>query len=253
MTQLLVSVRSPIEAIAAVDGGADIVDVKEPQRGSLGCASPAMIQEIHSALNSHRVHPPLSVALGELPEWNAAPRDDIRQTIKATAPRFLKIGLAGTQSRNIPNLTAAAASFRHSATASWFDEWQQLRSEIAESSTWVAVAYADADQAGSPGIDDVLSAAITSNCSVLLIDTHAKDTRSLFAHLAGSELMAIRERTLHHGLKLALAGQITLANLPDVIRIEPDIIAVRGAVCDGGLRTASVSATLVQQFRAAFV
>ena len=253
MTQLLVSVRSPIEAIAAVAGGADIVDVKEPHHGSLGCATSEVILEICSALRSHRVQPPLSFALGELSEWNSVPRDDLRRTIKATAPRFLKVGLAGTQSGSIQDLKAASARFGLNATASWFDEWRQLRELIAEPSAWVAVAYADAEQARSPDIDDVLSAAIKADCGVLLIDTHSKDTRSLIAHLSVPYLMSIRERTARHGLKLALAGQITIATLPEVVCIQPDIIAVRGAVCDAGERTATVSAKLVQQFREAFV
>ncbi len=253
MTQLLVSVRSAIEAIAAMAGGADIVDVKEPHRGSLGSASPNVIFEVSTALGSHPGHPPLSVALGELHEWDSDSRDELCRTIDVTAPRFLKIGLAGTQSESNQNVTAAAATVRLNATPSWFVKWQQLRSTIAGPSAWVAVAYADAEQAGSPSVHDVLSAAITTDCSVLLIDTHSKDARSLLAYLSASELMAIRERTSRHGLKLALAGQITLANLPDVVPIHPDIIAVRGAVCDAGERTSTVSAKLVQQFREAFV
>jgi uncharacterized protein (UPF0264 family) len=251
MTQLLVSVRSAIEAIAAMAGGADIVDVKEPHRGSLGCASPNVIFEVSTAVGSHPGHPPLSIALGELYEWDCDSRDELCRTIDVTAPRFLKIGLAGTQSGSIQNVTAATAGL--SATPSWFAKWQQLRSTIAAPSAWVAVAYADAEQAGSPSLHDVLSAAITTDCSVLLIDTHSKDARSLLAYLSTSELMAIRERTSRHGLKLALAGQITLANLPDVVPVHPDIIAVRGAVCDAGERTSTVSAKLVQQFREAFV
>ena len=36
----LVSVRSPEEALAALEGGADLIDVKEPSRGPLGAADP---------------------------------------------------------------------------------------------------------------------------------------------------------------------------------------------------------------------
>ena len=35
---LLVSVRSAAEALSALAGGADVIDVKEPNRGSLGAA-----------------------------------------------------------------------------------------------------------------------------------------------------------------------------------------------------------------------
>ena len=39
MTGLLVSVRSASEARVALAAGVDVIDVKEPNRGSLGAAS----------------------------------------------------------------------------------------------------------------------------------------------------------------------------------------------------------------------
>ncbi len=42
MTRLLVSVRSAAEAEIALSAGADLIDVKEPSRGSLGAADPAV-------------------------------------------------------------------------------------------------------------------------------------------------------------------------------------------------------------------
>ena len=36
MTRLVISVRNVAEAIAAAAGGADLIDLKEPNRGALG-------------------------------------------------------------------------------------------------------------------------------------------------------------------------------------------------------------------------
>src|SRR5690554_1200212 len=44
--RLLVSVRSPEEAEAALVGGADLIDVKEPAAGSLGRAADAVIEAV---------------------------------------------------------------------------------------------------------------------------------------------------------------------------------------------------------------
>ena len=55
MTRLLVSVRSVEEAEAALAGGADLIDVKEPTRGSLGRADDAVIAAI---LRRRRWPPP---------------------------------------------------------------------------------------------------------------------------------------------------------------------------------------------------
>ena len=44
--RLLVSVRSAEEVSAALAGGADIIDAKEPARGSLGRVTPAVLSAI---------------------------------------------------------------------------------------------------------------------------------------------------------------------------------------------------------------
>ena len=45
-TRLLVSVRSADEAEAAIAGGADVIDVKEPSHGPLGMSEPDQYSKI---------------------------------------------------------------------------------------------------------------------------------------------------------------------------------------------------------------
>ena len=47
--RLLVSVRAAAEVAPALAGGADIIDAKEPARGSLGAVSPTRLREIAAA------------------------------------------------------------------------------------------------------------------------------------------------------------------------------------------------------------
>ena len=68
MSKLLVSVRSADEAQAALDGGASIIDVKEPSLGSLGRASEAAIAAVVNRV-ARRI--PISAALGDLDEHRA--------------------------------------------------------------------------------------------------------------------------------------------------------------------------------------
>ena len=50
--KLLVSVSNADEAFAAVEGGADIIDAKDPSRGALGPVSPeAFLKSAASALD----------------------------------------------------------------------------------------------------------------------------------------------------------------------------------------------------------
>src|SRR5437867_1331389 len=84
MTQLLISVRSVAEAEAAIAGGAEIIDIKEPARGSLGRADDAVVRAIVEHVAGRQ---PISMALGELlddPGWP----DELFTGL-------VKIGLAG--------------------------------------------------------------------------------------------------------------------------------------------------------------
>src|SRR5260370_41937993 len=87
MAGLLVSVRDAMEVGPALEGGADLIDVKEPNHGSLGCASAPVREEVVDVV-AGRV--PVSAALGELID-----EDGI------DVPRFAyaKYGLAGCLGR----------------------------------------------------------------------------------------------------------------------------------------------------------
>jgi uncharacterized protein (UPF0264 family) len=58
--QILVSVADAADAAAAVDGGADIIDAKDPSRGPLGPVSSATLSAIVAAVAGRR---PVSAAL----------------------------------------------------------------------------------------------------------------------------------------------------------------------------------------------
>src|SRR5439155_997913 len=59
--QLLISVAGPAEARAALRGGADVIDAKDPRRGALGPVSPQRLAAIRAAVAGAR---PLSPAAG---------------------------------------------------------------------------------------------------------------------------------------------------------------------------------------------
>ena len=61
--RLLVSPMNMVEAQAALDGGADILDVKNPKEGSLGANFPWIIREVADLV---RGKVPLSATIGDL-------------------------------------------------------------------------------------------------------------------------------------------------------------------------------------------
>ncbi len=104
VAKLLVSVRSAIEAEAALAGGASIIDVKEPSRGPLGRADWSVWREVRLAVPASI---PVSVALGELTEWLEPSRLEIPEDLWAGIA-FRKIGLSD-------------------AGTGWIDRWRDLR------------------------------------------------------------------------------------------------------------------------------
>ncbi len=95
--KLLVSVRSTDEVHAVIRGGADIVDVKEPNNGPLGNASALTVERISAVMTEKACEQPLSVALGELVDWinPSMEKQELRAVLKRVRPAFLKMGLAG--------------------------------------------------------------------------------------------------------------------------------------------------------------
>ncbi len=230
--QLLVSVRTPQEALDALSGGAGILDIKEPSRGPLGMASLADLYLICATAKA--VSPTaISAALGEVLDWQHAPLPVLPPQLQ-----YAKLGLAGCGQERY-----------------WTAMWRQLRGEFdvlrGKPLDWVAVAYADADRADSPSVREVLAAAIEGDCRALLIDTFDKSGGRLVDLLPVTELRAIVEHAHAHQLAVAFAGRVRATDLTLLLPCEPDVIAVRGAACEAGDRagvvTTSAVAALVQE------
>lgn len=230
--RLLVSVRSADEASTAIAGGADILDVKEPTAGSLGMAPLGQIFEIAKWLDSHDHSLSLSVALGETAEWMT----DSSVPVLPESVTYAKLGLSGLGSR-----------------VDWSEPWCQVRSRFDEQRSkplnWVAVAYADAKEAASPHVRDVLNAAIETDCSGFLIDTWTKDGRTLLDEMDQTSLQSIAQLCKEAGLFLALAGRLNQGHLEQLREIELNIVAIRSAGCVGSDRTSVLDLHRVQAFR----
>jgi uncharacterized protein (UPF0264 family) len=233
--RLLVSVRNADEAAAALAGGADIVDAKEPAHGALGMPSRAALEAIARAVPSDV---PLSIALGDpsdAGELGALIRAlPLEARIGAAAPTYVKLGLARAASRGhaIELLAdAVRAGAAHPA---------RLRV--------IAAAYADAREGSAAAPPAALDAAVRVGVAGILVDTADKQGAALPALLAADALVALTERVRAAGLVMALAGRLSLDDMRVVATSGADIIGVRGAACDGG-RDGRVSAARVALLR----
>src|SRR5437867_13145054 len=90
---LLISVAGPAEARAALRGGADVIDAKDPRRGALGPVPLHRLAAIRAAVAGAR---PLSAALGD-----AASEEALAGAVAAAVAvgvAFVKVGFAGVTS-----------------------------------------------------------------------------------------------------------------------------------------------------------
>lgn len=223
MTGLLVSVRSGREALLALAGGADLVDVKEPARGALGAADPAIWADVVSVV-AGRV--PVSVALGEMSQT-----DELTCPPAIAAFQFAKLGLAGCR-----------------WCADWPRRWQERLQILPSQVAPVAVAYADWPAAESPRPEAILERAAGMGCQVVLFDTFSKTNGDLLHHVGQAELARLTSRARSWGMQVVLGGGLGPATIRQVLPLAPDYIAVRGAACRG-VRTDSVEAGLVRGLR----
>jgi (5-formylfuran-3-yl)methyl phosphate synthase len=216
VAKLLVSVRSAIEAQAAVAGGAAIIDVKEPLHGPLGRAEIEVARQVRSAVARATV----SVALGELNEWFLSGAPQLNPWA-AMSIAYVKLGLSH-------------------ARPGWREEWGTLRKRFSlvssrtglPSPAWIAVVYADWQKAHAPHPSEVLGEALEADtCHGVLFDTWDKEAPSPLDSTWKNLIDLARDCR-----SIALAGRIDVKAIERLASLEPDIIAVRGAACKEGDR-----------------
>ena len=211
MAQLLVSVRSGDEALAALAGGAGVIDIKEPLRGPLGRADFTVWNDVSGIVpRSVRV----SVALGELHEWST---DEGLERIPRdvwTSLAYCKLGLAN-------------------APPDWIDRWRELRQRLSETNSatpaWVAVVYVDWKAAGAPAPEAVIDEASTIDaCRGVLFDTWDKSRCSGMTLAWRPHVDRVRDS----GRFVALAGSLDVEAIGRLAKLRARHL--RGA--RGGLR-----------------
>jgi uncharacterized protein (UPF0264 family) len=226
MTRLLVSVRNRSEALTALEAGADLLDIKEPLRGSLGSADAATIAEIAQSV-AGRI--PISAAFGELTAWNDA--IDMRFDEAVPQVSFAKIGLANC-----------------AFVQDWQIRWRQFVGRLPENIGRVAVVYADAS-ARAPAAVEIVAHAIRLQCRAVLIDTFDKRTGPLTHHWSSGRIHSSILEIQAHGMLAVLAGGLNALAMQALLPLAPDYFAVRGAICTSGDRTGTLCAERIRRLK----
>lgn len=202
-TKFLASVRNRAEALTALENGADIIDVKEPDAGALGAADPESLADVLAAVAGRT---PVSAVAGTLsmaPEALAAAVAARRQA------DFVKVGLS---TPDTAQLDAALEKLAAHAGATRL----------------IAVLFAD------EGVDlRLLDRIAAAGFAGVMLDTARKDGRRLIDHAPLPTLSAFVEASRSLDLFCGLAGALEAPDVPRLMPLRPDYLGFRGALTDG--------------------
>jgi uncharacterized protein (UPF0264 family) len=216
--KLLISPTDEKEALEAIAGGADIIDVKNPKEGALGANFPWVIRRIRE-ITPKNVE--VSCTLGDVPNLPGA-ISLAALGAATTGVNYIKAGLYGLKTKEdalylMQNVARAVKDCDSSIKV-------------------VTTGYADAKRIGS--VNPLLIPAIAhkANADIAMIDTAVKDGKNLFAFLTRNQLESFVNAAHDLGLKAALAGSLKKEDLPAIYALGADIAGVRGAACTHGNR-----------------
>jgi dihydroneopterin aldolase len=223
MTRLLASVTSAAEARIALTGGADIIDLKDPQRGALGALPP---QQIATAVRTVAGRRPVSATVGDPPYVV----EQLLRTIAAT-------------------VAAGADYVKMAITRQFADANRPALAQVVNATRpahLVAVLFADRD----PDLSLIGTLADAGFHGVML-DTAAKKSGRLRDHVDDAALQRFVGHAHAAGLIAGLAGSLHAADILHLLPLGADYLGFRGALCAGGRREAALDATRIAEVRRA--
>lgn len=233
--RLFLSLQSVQEAMACAPlaQNLDMVDVKEPDEGSLGANYPWVIKYIREALPSGMR---LSATLGGAP---CKPGTMAQAALGAvvSGADCVQVGLSGVATPE------QAIELMHGVVRAVKD-YDRDR-------TVVAVGYADARRTGSVSPLSVPSVAHESGADGAMLNTAVSDGLALFDQISPFSCRDFVSECHGHGLFAAMTGPIQARDVPELAEIGTDMVGVPSAACAAGHRNDAVQPDRILALRQA--
>ncbi len=219
--KILASIKNIDEIENAVRGGADIIDLKNPEEGSLGAAAPWDIKSLKEYYKDQII----SAAIGDFPNLpNTAALAALGAAVSGAD--YVKIGLLGVKSRSdalkvMKNVVKAVKSFNPEIFV-------------------VGAGFADFQKVNSINPLELPEILHEANADIVMIDTAIKDGHTLFSYFDESSLRKFVDSAHEFKIQAALAGSLSINHIPFLKKIHTDVIGFRTAICDNGNRVSGV-------------
>jgi (5-formylfuran-3-yl)methyl phosphate synthase len=222
-TGMLASVTSVAEAKLALDGGADIIDLKDPAAGALGALPLNVVRNVTTLVAGRT---PVSATVGDL--LNPS-RDELLNAVEGLVDAgidYVKVGFFAGQ-----DVAAHLAAM----------------SDCAKRGTpIIAVLFADV---GWPS--GMVARLMAHGVTGVMIDTAEKNGRSLLRHITEQELAFFLRDAESRSLVTGLAGSLTEVDVGRLLPLKPGYLGFRGALCDGLNRLLGLDVRAIARIRRA--
>jgi (5-formylfuran-3-yl)methyl phosphate synthase len=222
MTMMLASVRSLDEALIALEGGADLIDLKEPSRGALGALDHAAVRICVRAMDGRR---PVSATIGDIPLMDAEVMGAAVERMADTGVDLVKIGF-----------------FAHPRAC----ECANALSALAIRVRLIAVLFAD-----EPYDLALLDQLARCGFAGAMLDTARKNGRTLRDWRRDHELAQFVTLARANGLLTGLAGSLRKDDVAPLLASGPDYLGFRGALCLNSERGRTLDQTAFGEIRSA--
>lgn len=233
--KLLISPKTIEEAQIVISANVDFIDCKNPKEGSLGANFPWTIRDMKNLIPNDSSQL-LSATIGDFPNLPGSASLAALGAAVSGAD-IIKVGLKGPK-----NISEGIEVMKNVVKAV-----KNYNKEIMV----VTAGYADYERIPNP-LDflSIPTIAAESGSEIAMLDTYIKDKKGLFDFLNVKQLIEFKEKAAKLNLKVALAGNLNTKVLPNIKKIDPDIIGVRSMVCEGHNRNqGSIRLDLIENLK----
>jgi len=230
MSQLLISVTSIKEAQIALEYGADIIDLKDPELGALGALPIALISEIVAFVNQNGAlkRKLTSATIGDLP---MEPELLLRHVwaLSQTKADIIKIGFFRVSNSGLTEYQVCL---------------DVLKSIARSGVKLVAVLFVEYIYPAG-----LISAIKNAGFYGVMLDTTDKNGATFLDYFTTDEIQEIAKNVQVQGLFFGLAGSLNLKHVEVVKAIAPDYMGFRGGVCINHQRKSRLDPEKIREIR----
>lgn len=227
MVRMLASVSNLSEAEIALQANVDVVDLKDPTKGVLGAVVETVAQEVVEFVSARCL---VSATIGDL-SMQSQFIDEAISVVAGTGVDVIKVGVFGEITDSV-----CAVLKKHAIDGA----------EGVGGRRFFLVLVCFVDRGIEAELQQLHVLALTGIRGIML-DTADKNNGNLRTCMTDLQLQTCVSKVKSHGLLVGLAGSLGDDDVSPLLKLQPDYMGFRGALCHDGLRIQTLDLLRVQR------